>query len=194
LIRNTYVGISQSDLPLVNTKANLASQQSGKGVAVTNTNDTALIKSLSSQQKPVSIRLTDALQTPGSKDDVFLEEGDILKIPKTIQTIQTSGLVNVPKQIVYRDGLSFKEAVMESGGFAIGASRRHSYVVYPNGEVRTTRRFLFFHSYPAIRTGAELYVPAKRGGAKLSTGETIGLISGLTSLLGLLVVIINTSK
>ncbi len=194
LIRNTYVGLTQSDAPLANTKANLINQQSGKGAAVTNTNDSSLIKSLSDQQKPVSIRLADALQHPGSKDDVFLEEGDILKIPKTIQTIQTFGVVNVPKQIVYRDGLTFKEAIMESGGFAINASRRYSYVVYPNGEIRTTRRFLFFHSYPAIKTGAELYVPAKREGKKLTTGETIGLISGLTSLLGLLVVIINTSK
>ncbi len=194
LIRSTYIGISKSDASLVNTKANLINQQSGKGISVSNSSDTALIKSLSDQQKPVSIRLTAALQNPGSKDDVFLEEGDILKIPKTIQTIQTFGVVNVPKQIVYRDGLTFKEAIMESGGFAVNASRRHSYVVYPNGEVRTTKKFLFFHSYPEIRTGAELYVPAKREGRKLSTGETIGIFSGLASVLGLIVVIINTSK
>lgn len=193
LMRNIYVGISQSDAALINTKANLISQQSGKGAAAA-TNDSTLINTLSDQQKLVSIRLTDALEHPGSKDDLFLEEGDVLKIPKAIQTIQTFGSVNVPKQIVYRDGLSFKEAVMESGGFAVNASRRHSYVVYPNGEVKTTKHFLFFRSYPKIRTGAELYVPARRERKGLTTGETVGILSGLASLLGLVVVIINTSK
>jgi protein involved in polysaccharide export with SLBB domain len=193
LIRNTYVNISRSDLAVVSTKTNLINQQSGRP-ATKEMNDSALISNLSNQQKPVGIRLANALQTPGSQDDVFLEEGDILKIPKTIQTIQTFGSVNVPKQIVFRDGLSFKEAIMESGGFSVNAVRRNSYVVYANGEVGTTKKFLFFHSYPAIKTGAELYVPAKREGKKLTTGETIGLISGLASILGLLVVIINTSK
>jgi protein involved in polysaccharide export with SLBB domain len=196
LLRNTYIGgISQSDMSLLNTKANLINQQSGREVtAVTTSKDTTLINTLADQQKLVSIRLSNALTNPGSKDDLFLEEGDILKIPKAIQTIQTFGMVNVPKQIVYRDGLSFKEAIMESGGFASNAARSHSYVVYPNGEVSTTKHFLFFRSYPSIRTGAELYVPAKRQGAKLTTGETVGIISGLASILGLLVVIINTSK
>ena len=142
----------------------------------------------------MSIRLDLALQTPGSTNDVFLEEGDILKIPKTIQTIQTFGVVNVPKQIVYREGLTFSEAIRESGGFAVNASRKHSYVVYANGEVRNTRRFLFLHTYPAIKTGAELYVPARRPGGKLSAGETIGLLTGLTSFLGLLVIFFNTKK
>jgi protein involved in polysaccharide export with SLBB domain len=192
LIRNTYLGISQSDASIVTSKNNLINQQSGR--AQSTVADSTLIKSLSDQQKPVSIRLTNAILNPGSKDDVFLEEGDILKIPKTIQTIQTFGAVNVPKQIVYRDGLTFKDAIMESGGFSVNAVRRNSYVVYPNGEIKTTRKFLFFRSYPDIKTGAELYVPAKREGKKLTTGETIGLISGLASILGLLVVIINTSK
>jgi protein involved in polysaccharide export with SLBB domain len=194
LIRNTYLGISQSDASIAASKANLINQQSGKGQTAAAANDSTLIKSLSDQQKPVSIRLTDALKTPGSKDDVFLEEGDILKIPKTIQTIQTFGAVNVPKQIVYRDGLTFKDAIMESGGFSVNAVRRNSYAVYPNGEIKTTKKFLFFRSYPEIKTGAELYVPMKREGKKMNTGETIALISGLASVLGLLVVIINTSK
>ncbi len=194
LIRNTYVGISQSDAALVNSKANLINLRSGKTPVVTNSSDTALVKSLSDQQKPVSIKLASALQQPGSTDDVFLEEGDILKIPKNKQTIQTFGLVNVPKQIVYREGISFREAIRESGGFAVNAARRNAYVVYANGQVKVTRKFLFFRSYPAIRTGSEIYVPSRVDRKKLSTGEAIGLISGLSSLIGLLVVLVNTSK
>ncbi|NCI49111.1 capsule biosynthesis protein [Sediminibacterium roseum] len=192
LIRNVYVGISQSDASLLATKANLINKQSGRVVAPSAVNDSVLVNTLSDQQQLVSIRLTEALTNPGSKDDLFLEEGDILKIPKTIQTIQTFGMVNVPKQIIFHPGLTFKDAILESGGFSVNASRRHAYVVYPNGEVTPTRNFLFFRSYPRLKTGAEIYVPAKSERKKLTTGETIGLISGLTSVLGLVVILVNT--
>ena len=194
LVRNTYLSVSQSDVSVVNSKANLINSQSRKGPAVSNPNDSTILKTLSDQQKPVGIKLEEALNNPGSTYDLYLEEGDVLKIPKTIQTIQTFGAVNVPKQIVFREGLTLKDAVYESGGFSINASRRNAYVVYANGEVKNTKKFLFFRSYPLIKAGAEVYVPVKRESRRLSTGEAIGLFSGLASVLGLIVVIINTSK
>lgn len=194
LIRNTYVGMTSSDAFLVGSKARLINQQSGRNIVPVDGGDSTILKTLSAQQKPVSIRLADALGQKGSAADVFLEEGDIIKIPKSIQTIQTFGMVNLPKQIVYREGLSFKEAVRASGGFAVNASRRHSYVVYANGEIRTTRNFLFFRSYPSLKTGSEIYIPSRSDKKKLSTGEAVAVVSGLTSFLGLLVVLINTAR
>ncbi|MBW0177693.1 polysaccharide biosynthesis/export family protein [Sediminibacterium sp.] len=194
LIRNTYVGVTSSDAALLGSKARLINQQSGKNITPIEGGDSTLLKTLSAQQKPMSIRLSDALNNKGGADDVFLEEGDVIKIPKSIQTIQTFGMVNLPKQIVYREGITLKEAVRESGGFAVNASRKHAYVVYANGEIKTTRNFLFFRSYPGLKTGAELYIPSKSDRKKLSTGEAVGLISGLTSLLGLAIVLVNTSK
>lgn len=194
LIRNTYVGVTSSDAALLGSKARLINQRSGKNLVSVDGGDSSLLKTLSVQQKPMSIRLADALLHKGGADDVFLEEGDIIKIPKFIQTIQTFGMVNLPKQIVYRTGITLKEAVRESGGFAVNASRKHSYVVYANGEVRTTRNFLFFRKYPEIKTGSEIYIPSRLDKKKLSTGEVIGLVSGLTSLLGLVIVLVNTSK
>lgn len=194
LIRNTYVGVTSSDAALLGSKARLINQRSGKNLVSVDGGDSSLLKTLSVQQKPMSIRLADAMLHKGGSEDVFLEEGDIIKIPKFIQTIQTFGMVNLPKQIVYRPGITVKEAVRESGGFAVNASRKHSYVVYANGEVRTTRNFLFFRKYPEIKTGSEIYIPSRLDKKKLSTGEVIGLVSGLTSLLGLVIVLVNTSK
>lgn len=194
LIRNTYVGMTSSDASLVGSKARLINQQSGRNIVPVDGGDSTILKNLSAQQKPVSIRLADALGQKGSAADVFLEEGDIIKIPKSIQTIQTFGMVNLPKQIVYREGLTFKEAVRASGGFAVNASRRHSYVVYANGEIRTTRNFLFFRSYPSLKTGSEIYIPSRSDKKKLTTGEAVAVVSGLTSFLGLLVVLINTAR
>ena len=111
-----------------------------------------------------------------------------------LQTIQTFGAVNVPKQIIYYEGIGFKDVLRESGRYSLNASPRNSYVIYPNGQVRKTRSFLFFRIYPKIKAGTEIYIPLARDKRRLSTGELLGVVSGLTSLLGIVVVLINTSK
>ncbi len=194
LIRNTYRDLSESDATLVNTKTNLSNTQSGKSSAILSSSDTSIINDLYKEQKPVGIQLDQILEKPGSSEDLFLLEGDILKVPKQLQTIQTFGAVNVPKQIVYYEGISFKDALIESGRYSINASKKNSYVIYPNGQVRKTRSFLFFRSYPEIRPGTEIYVSAKKPKTKLSTGEVIGIVSSLTSLISILIVLANTSK
>jgi|694.fasta_scaffold28572_6 protein involved in polysaccharide export with SLBB domain len=194
LIRKTYRDLSESDATLVNTKTNLSNAQSGKSSPILSSSDTSIINDLYKEQKPVGIQLDQILEKPGSSEDLFLVEGDILKVPKQLQTIQTFGAVNVPKQIVYYDGISFRDALRESGRYSINASKKNSYVIYPNGQVRKTKSFLFFRSYPSIKPGTEIYVSAKKPKAKLSTGEVIGIVSSLTSLISILIVLANSSK
>ncbi len=191
LIRNTYRDISENDAALVNSKTNLMNTQNGKGAATLSSTDTSVLTNLYKEQKPVGIQLDLILQKPGAAEDLFLVEGDILKVPKELQTIQTFGAVNVPKQIVYTEGISFKDALRESGRFGVNASRKNAYVIYPNGQVRKTRNFLFFRSYPNIKPGTEIYVPVKRQGAKLSTGELIGVFTSMTALVSVLVVLMR---
>ena len=194
LIRKTYRDLSESDATLINNKTNLSNAQSGKSTAIITASDTSLINNLYKEQKPVGIQLEQILQKPGGSDDLFLLEGDILKVPKELQTIQTFGAVNVPKQIVYYNGITFKDALRESGRYSINASRKNSYVIYPNGQVRKTKSFLFFRSYPEIRPGTEIYVTAKKPKAKLSTGEVIGIATSLTSLVSILILLANSTK
>lgn len=193
LLRKTYRDISSTDASIVNTKSNLINTQSGKQ-ANTPSTDTSAIQQLNREQKMVGIELDQILAKPGSADDLILLEGDVLKIPRQLQTIQTFGAVNVPKQIVYYDGISFKDALRESGRFSMNASRKNAYVIYPNGQVRKTRSFFFIRSYPKIKPGTEIYVPDRKAKAKLSTGEVIGIFSSLTSLLGIMIVLINTNR
>lgn len=188
LIRKTYRDISENDAVLVNNKTNLINAQSGKDASIASS-DTTTIKNLYKEQKAVGIRLDKILASPGSTEDLFLLEGDILKVPKELQTIQTFGAVNVPKQIVYYDGISFKDAIVESGKYSMNASRKNAYVIYPNGQVRKTRNFLFIRTNPKIRPGTEIYVPAKRPKAKLSTGEAVGILSSMTAMVSVLVIL-----
>ena len=196
LIRNTYRDISENDAAVLNSKTNLMNTQNGKAATTTTTPvissaDTSIIANLNKEQKPVGIQLDQILKRPGSAEDLFLVEGDVLKVPKELQTIQTFGAVNVPKQIVYVEGISFKDALRESGRFSLNAARKNSYVIYPNGQVRKTRNFLFFRSYPSIKPGTEIYVPIKKQGSKLSTGELIGIISSVSGMISMLVVLLR---
>jgi protein involved in polysaccharide export with SLBB domain len=186
LIRKTYRDISENDATLVNSKTNLINSQSGRDASLASS-DTSTIKNLYKDQKAVGIRLDKILAAPGSAEDLFLLEGDILKVPKELQTIQTFGSVNVPKQIVYYEGISFKDAIIESGRYSMNASKKNAYVIYPNGQVRKTRSFLFIRSNPEIRPGTEIYVPAKRPKVKMTTGEYIGIFSSLTALVSVLI-------
>jgi protein involved in polysaccharide export with SLBB domain len=186
LIRKTYRDISENDATLVNSKTNLINAQSGRDASLASS-DTSTIKNLYKDQKAVGIRLDKILAAPGSAEDLFLLEGDILKVPKELQTIQTFGSVNVPKQIVYYEGISFKDAIIESGRYSMNASKKNAYVIYPNGQVRKTRSFLFIRTNPEIRPGTEIYVPAKRPKVKVTTGEYIGIFSSLTALVSVLI-------
>ena len=194
LIRRTYRDISENDAATINSKANLINTQSGKAATITSSSDTSIINDLYNEQKAVGIKLDQILATPGSAEDLFLLEGDMLKVPKELQTIQTFGAVNVPKQIVFHEGISFREAMRESGRYSMNASRKNAYVIYPNGQVRKTKNFLFFRFHPEIKKGTEIYVPARRPKGKLSTGEVVGIFSSVTSLATVLIVLINSNK
>jgi len=55
-------------------------------------------------------------------------------------------------------------------------------VVYQNGDVKGTKRFLFFNIRPRLEPGAVVVVPSKDEKRVLSVQEVIGMTSALTSL------------
>jgi hypothetical protein len=199
LLRKTRANQTAADEALFSSKINTISNQSKRSSNNSFApSDTAKIASnvngLLVDQKPVGIRLSEAMEKPGSLYDIILEEGDVIKVPKLTQTVQTFGAVNVPRQVAYHSGLGFRRLISESGWFSPNASRRYAYMVRPNGEIKTTKRFLFFRFYPSLEPGAEVYVPAKKDKKPISTPEYIAMGTGLASLGGLIIALINTVK
>lgn len=198
LARKTYQGTTNADAAIFSNKLNLVNNQQKGSSPILATTDTAQVRAtldnISSQHRPVAIRLDKALELPGSAEDLYLEEGDVLKVPRLVQTVQLFGAVNVPQQLAYTSGLSVRKMVRQSGGFTLQAARRKVYVVHPNGTVGSTRRFLFIKSYPRLIPGAEVYVPMKKEARKLSAGEIISFGTGLLSLGGLIIALMNSFK
>lgn len=130
----------------------------------------------------VGIDLTKILKSPGNRYDLLLEDGDVIKVPKQLQTVRVSGEVLNPNNIVYKSGKSFKNYVNGAGGFTANALKGRAYVKYANGSVEGARSFLFFNNYPKIKPGAEILVPKRAEREKITATAWIGIGTGLASL------------
>lgn len=119
----------------------------------------------------------------GSKYDLILQDDDVLTIPTKKETVQTKGQVLAPSIVRYDKSLSLKDYINYSGGFTTTAKRGKAYVVYSNGKVKATKKFLFFRKYPKLEPGAVILVPQKLDQSeRLTLQETIGLTTGLGTL------------
>ncbi|TWV99218.1 SLBB domain-containing protein [Chitinophaga pinensis] len=142
----------------------------------------------------LGIQLDKILAHPGSKYDLFLEEGDVIRIPKKVQTVQLFGEVYFPKKVRFDNNFSFRSYIRGAGGFTSQALKRRSYIVYSNGEVKSTRKLLFFNSYPKVKPGAEIYVPAKPERKGVTPAAAVGLTSGLASVALIIITILDKIK
>jgi protein involved in polysaccharide export with SLBB domain len=129
----------------------------------------------------VVINLDQIMQNPQSEGDILLEMGDVLTVPKEFQTIRLLGAVTNPVMVRF-DKSGVSSYVAMAGGFAENAKKRRVYVIYPNGEVRQTKRFLCFKSYPKVQPGSQIVVPQKPERKGMSTAEVISSASAISSL------------
>jgi protein involved in polysaccharide export with SLBB domain len=136
----------------------------------------------------IGINLKKILQKPGTNEDLILENGDVLRVPKQQQIVKVNGEVLYPSSVIYSGGKGFKGYVLNAGGFSPKALKGGVYIVYANGTVKGTRKFLFFNFYPKVKAGSEIFVPKK----PISTSNTAQAILGYTSALASLAVIIVT--
>jgi protein involved in polysaccharide export with SLBB domain len=123
-----------------------------------------------------------------SKFDLILQEGDVLIIPSEKQTVEVRGEVLVPSLSRFDRTNSFKDYISNSGGFSEKAKKRKSYIIYANGDIRSTKSFFFFKMYPKVMPGALILVPQK---AEKKGGMSVAEIIGITTALGTLGLLIN---
>ena len=145
------------------------------------------------QTEAVAIDLEAILKNPGSTHDLILEEGDIISIPRQLQTVRLRGDVIYPTTVRHETARSMNYYINRAGGFDIRANKKRTYVVYANGEVARTKSFLGLRSYPSIAPGSEVIVPTKGPRINLRPGELVGITTGLATL-ALIISQINWGK
>lgn len=141
-----------------------------------------LKKTLLSETDIVGISLKNITENPGSIYDVILEEGDVLSIPKTLETVKVSGEVMMTNTVRYVKHLSFSDYITAAGGYGNNAYKSKSYVIHANGSVEVTKKFLWFKNYPTVYPGSRIIVPEKPVKRSMSTGEIISIATSVVSV------------
>ena len=117
-----------------------------------------------------------------------------MRVPKQLQTVKVNGEVLYPVTTIFNQNRGFKYYISQGGGFSNKSLKKRSYVIYANGSVKSTSKIFFFNDYPSIEPGAELFVPKKEIGNKISTQELLGITTGVASLGAIILGIMNLSK
>ncbi|WP_370690563.1 SLBB domain-containing protein [Algoriphagus sp.] len=138
------------------------------------------------KQDVIGINLEEILRNPGTGEDLILQEGDILRIPKELQTIRMVGEVLMPTTARFVRNNNLRNYISQAGGFTEEARKSKTYVIYANGDARRTHSLLMIKFYPQIEPGAEIVVPKKPQRERLSTAAWLGIASSLATL-GILV-------
>ncbi len=134
----------------------------------------------------IGIDLEAILKNPKGKEDLILFEGDVLSIPKELQTVRMRGELLFPTSTRYEQGTGFSQYISKAGGFTDRSRKSRSYVVYANGDVKRTTKLLFFPLYPRVEPGAEIIVPKKPERQGMTAQGWIGIGTSLATL-GLLI-------
>ena len=139
---------------------------------------------------PVGISLENALEKPGSDEDLVLRDGDILYVPEYVSTVKISGAVMYPNTVTYKKGKNLKYYIDQAGGYGNNAKKRKAYVVYMNGTVALPRS----SSSKAIEPGCEIIVPTKDRRNRMSPAEIIGMGTSAASLATMIATLVNLFK
>ncbi len=137
----------------------------------------------------IGIDLEKILKDPGSFEDIVLQDGDEINIPKRLQTVRIEGEILYPTTVKYLPSFKFIDYVSKSGGFTKKSARGKAFVIYPNGSVDRTRKFLFIKVFPKIEPGSEIIIPGKTENAQgqlAQFGNLVGTLSGtLTAIVSI---------
>lgn len=144
--------------------------------------DSTVMEVATRDKELIGIDLMKILAQPGSKYDLILQEGDVISIPKELQTVRMRGEVLYPTTARYDMSRGFRNYISRAGGFTEQARKSRAYVVYANGDVHRTNKFLFFNFFPKIEPGAEIIVPKKPKREPMSVQAWIGIASSLATL------------
>ena len=124
----------------------------------------------------IALSLEKALDQPDSQFDVILAAGDEIRVPEMLHTVKVIGEVGFPTSIVYQKGKSLGYYVDRAGGYADGADKWKTRVVYPNGLSRPIKKIW---RDPGVMPGSTIVVPVKpppEGVGKLETLKEIAAI------------------
>lgn len=118
--------------------------------------------------------LEDAIKNPNSFNNIILQDGDRIELPKANDLVSISGATkadelysaNISKSGIqtfpFENGKDAKYYIDKyAGGVNERGDKSKITVEYANGEVKRVKRFLFFRNYPDVKPGSKITVGYK---------------------------------
>lgn len=141
----------------------------------------------------IGIDLAAILENPGSQEDLFLRDGDVLRVPQELQTVAISGAVMQDVEVRYREGANMGYYIDRAGGFAANARKKRVYVVYANGDVDRRKNYIFglIKNSPPIEPGSHIIIPAKVERERMTSGELISISATIVSMTTSMIIAID---
>ncbi len=88
----------------------------------------------------VAVNLPEALQRPGSAEDVLLANGDVITVPEIPTTVQVVGAVISARAVLYKPGSPLSYYIAQAGGFAPDAATDRLEVIRVGGGLLPARQ------------------------------------------------------
>lgn len=137
----------------------------------------------------IALDLASALDRPGDRTDLVLEEGDVLLIPQAPHTVKVVGEVGFPSSVLYREGKGVSFYLERAGGLTQDADGDRVLVQRASGEIEHGKGG-FLSSGPKIDAGTVIYVPKKEpseGGSRLrDVADIVNVVAGAATTIFLI--------
>ncbi|MGK2935368.1 MAG: SLBB domain-containing protein, partial [Gemmatimonadaceae bacterium] len=139
----------------------------------------------------IGIELPRVLRNPNERDNLILQHGDHITIPRYSGVVHVTGAVNSPIAVAYVPGRDLPWYVRAAGGPAVRADLGRAYVTQPNGKVESAvkRRFMP-DTHPNPRPGGVVFVPERDPTERDSLTVFTSAFGTIATALGSLVAII----
>ena len=123
----------------------------------------------------------------GTEQDIVLEDGDALYVPKTRQEVTVIGEVQQPTSYFYDSKLTLQGYIDRSGGVLKSADRGRVYIVKASGEVVVPKRKIsaFFRKRLLVQPGDTIVVPLDTDADRLKGVELLAEVTEIIYQLSL---------
>ena len=141
----------------------------------------------------IGIELPDVLRNPRSLDNLPLQDGDSIYIPRLNPVVSVQGAVNSPLSVTYSPGHNIDYYIAAAGGPSRKADVGRAYVTQPNGKVESrVPHFLLPDATPSPQPGSTIFVPERGLGEKpFDLVTALGTIAQVIAALVTLVIAIR---
>jgi protein involved in polysaccharide export with SLBB domain len=142
----------------------------------------------------LNIDLPRVLRSAAHRDNVEVQPGDALTVPRFSPTVAVKGFVHAPSAVAHVPGRPLSYYVARAGGAAGNGEARRSFVVQPNGAVETIARrpWLLPDRDPVPKPGAIVVVPPRDASDRRP--NLVQVLGPVTQVLASVVAIIAVSR